>query len=384
MKDPEGRQGPLQSEIGTRLTDRFGSLREEFDRLRRESDGLWAGFASRFEQSLAGLVPAGVAPSGHLSVSAARELDDASTQVDILLKLLEICLRHSSRAILLVLREGVFTVWKAAGFASDASARDASRVTLSAEGAGLLARVAEGTPCRLPAGNVVSERLLCGDAVDGILIPMTIGEKVSGALYGDAAPGEENRFDPEAIAFLSFLAGLLIERRPARKLRPSPALRAIEITPAAPRPPAAGEFETHMKSLWQEPAEPAPAARPASSPAAKTKQASPAAKPRQASPPPAEGRRLRGPLAPVDGEEKRAEARRFAELLVSEIKLYNEQAVREGREAGNLYRRLKAEIDLSRQMYEERIPENVRAGSDFLYDELVRILADGRPEALGI
>ena len=75
-----------------------------------------------------------------------------------------------------------------------------------------------------------------------------------------------------------------------------------------------------------------------------------------------------GPLAPRDGDEKRAEARRFAELLVSEIKLYNEQAVREGREAGNLYRRLKAEIDLSRQMYEERIPETVRAGSDFLYE----------------
>ena len=35
-------------------------------------------------------------------------------------------------------------------------------------------------------------------------------------------------------------------------------------------------------------------------------------------------------------------------------------------------------------MYEQRIPEAVRAGSDFLHEELVRILADGRPEALGM
>ena len=41
-----------------------------------------------------------------------------------------------------------------------------------------------------------------------------------GAVYADGAPGEEYRFDPEAIALLTYLAGLLIERLPARKLRP--------------------------------------------------------------------------------------------------------------------------------------------------------------------
>src|SRR5262249_46591031 len=73
--------------------------------------------------------------------------------------------------------------------------------------------------------------------------------------------------------------------------------------------------------------------------------------------PPAEapegGRRLGGPLCPVVGDERREEARRFARLLVSEIKLYNERAVLEGREGGNLYQRLKEDIDRSRQMYDE-------------------------------
>jgi len=99
---------------------------------------------------------------------------------------------------------------------------------------------------------------------------------------------------------------------------------------------------------------------------------------------PEPARRLSGPLAMAVGDERKEEARRFARLLISEIKLYNERAVLEGREGGNLYHRLKEDIDRSRQMYNERIPAEVRSGTDFFQEELVRILADGRSEALGI
>jgi hypothetical protein len=95
-------------------------------------------------------------------------------------------------------------------------------------------------------------------------------------------------------------------------------------------------------------------------------------------------RRLGGPLAPVEGDERREEARRFAKLLVSEIKLYNEKAVLQGRGQGNIYELLKEDIDRSRQMYDERIPEDVRANSNYFYEELVRILADGHSDALGL
>jgi hypothetical protein len=101
-------------------------------------------------------------------------------------------------------------------------------------------------------------------------------------------------------------------------------------------------------------------------------------------PMPEAARRLSGPLAAAVGDERREEARRFARLLISEIKLYNERAVLEGREGGNLYHRLKEDIDRSRQMYNERIPADIRGSTDFFQEELVRILADGRPEALGI
>jgi hypothetical protein len=85
-----------------------------------------------------------------------------------------------------------------------------------------------------------------------------------------------------------------------------------------------------------------------------------------------------------DDMKKHDEARRFARLLVSEIKLYNEPKVDAGRKNKDLYERLKEDIDRSRQMYDERISEDVRKTSNYFYDELVRILADGDVGALGL
>lgn len=87
-------------------------------------------------------------------------------------------------------------------------------------------------------------------------------------------------------------------------------------------------------------------------------------------------------VAEVDSRHE--EARRFARLLVSEIKLYNEDEVDRGRSERDLALRLKEDIDRSREMYEKRIPPEVRADHDYFHDELVRILADGDPDALGM
>ena len=95
------------------------------------------------------------------------------------------------------------------------------------------------------------------------------------------------------------------------------------------------------------------------------------------------GAALAGGAANED-TKKHDEARRFARLLVSEIKLYNEPKVDQGRKNGDLYERLKEDIDRSRQMYDERISDDVRKVSNYFYDELVRILADGRADALGL
>ncbi len=76
-------------------------------------------------------------------------------------------------------------------------------------------------------------------------------------------------------------------------------------------------------------------------------------------------------------------ARRFARLLVSEIKLYNGEKVAEGLEAGDLYDRLREAVDRSREMYDKRVDPAVSAKFDYFNYELVNSLANGSEEKLG-
>jgi hypothetical protein len=88
----------------------------------------------------------------------------------------------------------------------------------------------------------------------------------------------------------------------------------------------------------------------------------------------------------VHGDEERRlhnDARRFARLLISEIKLYNEQKVAEGRVEHDLYDRLREYIDRSREMYDKRVKAEVASRYDYFHGELVNTLAEGDVSKLG-
>ena len=89
------------------------------------------------------------------------------------------------------------------------------------------------------------------------------------------------------------------------------------------------------------------------------------------------------PAQGTEEERLHADAQRFARLLVSEIKLYNENHVVEGRRNRDLYLRLKRDVDKSREMYENRIAPLVARKNDYFHDEIVRILGEGDPSTLG-
>jgi hypothetical protein len=93
------------------------------------------------------------------------------------------------------------------------------------------------------------------------------------------------------------------------------------------------------------------------------------------------------PDLPIEvGEDERRlhnDARRFARLLVSEIKLYNEPKVKEGRNRSDIYDRLRDDIDRSRQMYDKRVAPPVAARHDYFHQELVNTLAEGDAAKLG-
>jgi hypothetical protein len=137
--------------------------------------------------------------------------------------------------------------------------------------------------------------------------------------------------------------------------------------PPPPPPPPADEGSSTVMfnpaSVGGRPAGPAAAARPAAV-------AAPAA--------PA----VAAPLTP-ELQKAHEDAKRFARLVVSEIKLYNETKVNEGRRQKDLYERLKEDIERGRQMYGERVAATVRDSTNYFYDELVRILAGGDAGALG-
>ena len=84
-----------------------------------------------------------------------------------------------------------------------------------------------------------------------------------------------------------------------------------------------------------------------------------------------------------DEDHAHEEAKRLARLLVSELQLYNEEEIDEGRRQGNVYRFLKEHIDKSRMLYEERVDEKIRRSTDYFREELVKSLAGGDPARLG-
>lgn len=87
------------------------------------------------------------------------------------------------------------------------------------------------------------------------------------------------------------------------------------------------------------------------------------------------------PLSAAGARESAAEdtaaARRYARLLVSEIKLYHEADVAIGQRMRDLSTRLGGEIARARALYEQRVPPHLRQTGDPFRDELVRTLANG-------
>ncbi len=77
------------------------------------------------------------------------------------------------------------------------------------------------------------------------------------------------------------------------------------------------------------------------------------------------------------------DAKRFAKLLVSEIELYNKAKVTDGRKNHDLYKRLKSDIDRSRQTFQKRFGKTLSKQVDYFHDELVKNLAADDSSILG-
>jgi hypothetical protein len=377
---------------------------------------------------------------------AVQAVERGKSQVDILNALLDQCLTFGSRAAMLILRGETFSGWKGVGFtAAGGNDEQVKRFNAAPGLIPELDRVLRNEQVVTWDGANLSTRLGVPASTTAILVPMVIKDKIAAAVYVDAIEADAAKLDPASLELLVFTTGLLIDTAATRKKTPSPSLnddgqsvphsqaaaapapapRPSPPPPAArPSPPVADESADTTVAVsaaqLREMMAPTPA-KPAFTMPETDFAAPPAATPSAASfmttalpaieaprptppppPPPAHEREERAstqyipppnlttrggaPMATpaADDSKRHDEARRFARLLVSEIKLYNEPKVDLGRRNNDLYERLKEDIDRSRQMYDERIADDVRKTSNYFYDELVRILADGRSEAMGL
>jgi hypothetical protein len=86
---------------------------------------------------------------------------------------------------------------------------------------------------------------------------------------------------------------------------------------------------------------------------------------------------------PDDLQKLHKKAARFARVTVQELFMYKKAEVEQGREDKDLYQRFKEEIDKSKELYDKRFEKIADHNIDYLYDELVRVLAENDSSALG-
>jgi hypothetical protein len=231
-----------------------------------------------------------------------------------------------------------------------------------------------------------------GGQPQGILaVPLMLRDKLAAILYCDSAQEEIPGADADLIEILVLFAGKSID---LLSVAPKAATTSAGVSRDKAAAIKAGGEEVRERAAMPAARPPAPApppAAPASHPSmseasstvmfsasqiAAMRPPAPAARPAPPPPPAAPA------LSPED-QKAHEDAKRFARLVVSEIKLYNEAKVNEGRRQKDIYERLKEDIERGRQMYTDRVAAPVRDATNYFYDELVRILAGGDASALG-
>lgn len=409
--------------------------------------------------------------------AAVDELDNQSSQADILNALVNRAASFAPRVAFFVVKNEHVTGWRARGLEGTVGDDGVREISLPLAEQTVLSEVAQtraawsGAPGAYAADHELLQKLGGEPPQRMVAIPLIARERAVAVLYADSAALEPDAVNLEALETLVRVTGMAVELlagkrtapRAAQTASPMPAqaaspattatVPAVESQPAAAseeppdqperaigepawprtsvqfaRPQPAAEVEEPAappaESAWSMPSvEPEVEVAPALDTPAETT-TPPTAEPEYAAPeyaattapaPPTEERGIAPfgtsapePAAPgdttatplgggrrygmdaalpieVEEDERRFhnDARRFARLLVSEIKLYNEQKVRDGREHGDLYERLRDEIDRSRQMYDKRADPRVTGRYDYFHHELVGTLAEGDADKLG-
>ena len=84
------------------------------------------------------------------------------------------------------------------------------------------------------------------------------------------------------------------------------------------------------------------------------------------------------PRVDVLDPEAQEKARRFARIIVSDIALYNQDAVIEGLKNGTFFELLKNDVDEGRELYEKRVPDAIKAKKDYYQEAFDNFIAQAK------
>jgi hypothetical protein len=269
--------------------------------------------------------------------NAVRSLDEGRSLGEVLDALAQCAGHEVERAAVLIVKGERLRGWALSGFGT--AAPPARNIDLSLEEAGLPGAVvptgvAVSRPAVDPGMSAERQPALPPFAQDAgsrhaLALPITVAGAVVAVLYADAARAEAPSASSRWPAILEVLA-----RHTSR------VLEAMTVQQAAGLPlPRLVTRASHAQ--------------------------------------------VPGPIEQAAADEEEEAARRYARLLLSEIRMYNEPLVDAGRRSRDLLSRLGGEIARARRLYEARVPSSVIMRADYFDQELVRTLADGDRSLLG-
>jgi hypothetical protein len=352
-----------------------------------------------------------------------EELDDQRSQSDILNTLVNRAASFAPRVAFFVVKNDQIIGWRARGLEGTVGDNAVREIAMPITSDTVLSDVVtsratwSGSPGSHADNHTLLSRLGDEPPQRMAAIPLIARGKAVAVLYADSAALESDAISLEALESLVRVAGMAVEllsvTRPAPAERPVARIEppAARLTHAAPAP--AQEEEESSTATQEAPPQVEVEAKQEAAPQIETAPQTESAPLSETAPPPqaeaphaaeeqpaAPAQQFANPLGtarryssaadaelpiPVSDEERpqHVGALRFARLLVSEIKLYHGPKVQEGRAQGDLYDRLREDIDRSRAMYDKRYAASVGNKYDYFHHELINALADGDESKLG-
>ena len=292
------------------------------------------------------------------------ELASFLSPSEIFRALLEGTTAGAPRAAIFLLREGRWKGWSSIGYPASVAQRQ--RQATAPADTGWLAGLAAEEDVRWRSLMREERAPEFGQTgfTEAVGLPLRVGGKAVAILIAERAPGEEP-WSPAALSLLCQGARLRLELDLAwRRLRSlgAPAGSASASAPASVEVPARAPSEESRADTA----------------------APPDGAPVPAEPSATEIAPWGGPAPGAAGSDpRREEARRYARLVATDIRLYNEEAVVQGRRQRDLAGRLDEQLRRGRDAFQRRFPELGPDGTRLLEDAYVQVLAGGDASLLG-